>query len=145
MTNVSSTQFKLVSFYIHFISQSIESVYTWKDSYVCIICIYDRFIQANKEASEQLIPKKKGKQRPNVARDDQIQKARGQLQTAHDCYVNSPTSIKSVKNKKAKENLVNCYDKAIEENLQNKVGEIERACNQQQYSLSMEINKWSKR
>ena len=54
--------------------------------------VYERFIQANKKARKQLIPKKKGKQHPIFADDDRIQKARMQLQTAHDCYVNSPTS-----------------------------------------------------
>ncbi|XP_072046557.1 uncharacterized protein [Amphiura filiformis] len=88
---------------------------------------YSRFIAANKEAAEKIIPAKKRSRRANFSRDPRVIKARDHIRETYEVYQLDITDCNREEYKKAKENLDDAYNKVIEADLSGKLREVERA------------------
>ncbi|XP_072015018.1 uncharacterized protein [Amphiura filiformis] len=88
---------------------------------------YSRFIAANKEAAEKIIPAKKRSRRANFSRDPRVIKARDHIRETYEEYQLDTTDCKREEYKKAKKNLDDAYNEVIEADLNGKLQEVERA------------------
>ena len=88
---------------------------------------YSRFITANKEAAEKIIPAKKRSRKANFSRDPRVIKARDHIRETYEVYQQDTTDDKREEYKKAKKNLDDAYNKVIEADLNGKLQEVERA------------------
>ncbi|XP_072050156.1 craniofacial development protein 2-like [Amphiura filiformis] len=81
---------------------------------------YSRFIAANKEAAEKIIPAKKRSRRANFSRDPRVIKAREHIRETYEAYQLDTTDLADCKReeyKEAKKNLDDAYNKVIEGDL----------------------------
>ncbi len=82
---------------------------------------YEKFILANKEAAEELIPRKAPTRKEPFSNDKRVAKARKEIQLAYDRFAESPSESEKESYNAAKKNLEGCYKTVIEEDLETKV------------------------
>ena len=88
---------------------------------------YDRFIKANKEAAEKIVPLRNRAKKTRFSSDPRILKARDEIKDAYVIYQQNTTDGNRAKYKKAKDSLEEVYNLVIEEDLNSKIKEVETA------------------
>ena len=88
---------------------------------------YDRFIKANKEAAEKIVPLRNRAKKTRFSSDPRVIKARDEIKDAYVIYQQNTTDGNRAKYKKAKDSLEEVYNLVIEEDLNSKIKEVETA------------------
>ena len=107
---------------------------------------YGKFVQANREATEQLIPTKKRKKRDNTAGDPRVKEARENVQNAFTQYQIYSSSDNQNRLQAEKTKLADMYDTVQEEELLEMIKQVESADAKSKHGESWKlINKISGR
>ena len=88
---------------------------------------YDRFIMANKEAAEKIIPNRKKTRKANISNDPRVTVARENVNKAYDVYQKETSDENRLKHKAANENLEEAYNLVEEEMISSKLKKVENA------------------
>ena len=89
---------------------------------------YSRFIKATQDAAEEVIPVRKKEKITYFSNDAQVSRARSQIEEAYAKYQLDTNDEENWRNyKEAKKSLGEAYDHVKEEDLTNKLREVENA------------------
>ena len=100
---------------------------------------YERFIKANQEAAEKVIPLKKRNHKTRYSNDPRVIAARDEVRDAYQKYQKSTSDKYRGTYEAAKKVLSETYDQVIEEDLSKKILEVERAHASSQHGVSWKI------
>ena len=100
---------------------------------------YQHFIQANEEASSQLLPKRKPRKKSNKSSNPRIVKAREKVTTAFNTYALSPTADNHVTLQNEKQALQAEYTAAEELEVEETIQRIESANAQSEHGKSWKL------
>ena len=89
--------------------------------------IYDRFVKANSEAAEQVIPVKKRSRKICFSSDNRVSSARNVVQQNYNIYQQETTEANRLNYKRAKKSLEETYNLVSEEDLTRKLLQVEKA------------------
>ena len=94
---------------------------------------YERFIAANKEAAEKLVPGRKKARKVQFSKDTRVIEARKKINDAYNAYqhdrqdTSHASEEKRLIYKQAKKSLETTYNDVVEEDLTSKLKEVEMA------------------
>ena len=88
---------------------------------------YERFITANKEAAEKLIPVRKKARKVQFSKDTRVIEARKKINDAYNAYQQDTSEEKRLIYKQAKKSIETTYNDVVEEDLTSKLKEVEMA------------------
>ena len=101
---------------------------------------YQQFIEANKEKAEEILPQRKRRKKANTSNDDRVQNARTQVQEAFTKYEAQSDNTKLQEElQTAKKKLNEAYDAATEEELNEKLRQVEDAEEDRRRDLSWKL------
>ena len=100
---------------------------------------YERFIKANKEAAELVIPVKKRAHKTRFSSDTRVIKARDNIRDAYETYQNNTTDDRRESYKSAKKELEDTYNLVTTEHLNGKIQEVETAHINSKHGLSWKL------
>ena len=90
---------------------------------------YEYFIQANKEATESLIPKKTRVRKNDTSDDARVTKARKEVQEAFVIFQQSQTPDNEIQLQRSKASLQRAYEAVLEGELTNEIDKLEKLDN----------------
>ncbi|XP_072050064.1 uncharacterized protein [Amphiura filiformis] len=88
---------------------------------------YERFIKANREAAEKVIPVKKKNRKVRLSSDIRVVRARDDIRETYDAYQLDATERNRHRYKETKANLEEAYNTATEEDLSKRLRAVEEA------------------
>ena len=100
---------------------------------------YDRFIKANNEAAEKIIPVRKRSHKTRFSSDPRVVTARDQIKDKYNLYQQDATEEKRTEYRKGKQGLDEAYNLAIVEDLNSKIKEVEAAHSNCKHALSWRL------
>ena len=100
---------------------------------------YTKFVQANEEAMEECVPKRKGEKKTLKAEHPDIIAARMEVESAHSKFTESGTSDDETEWKMALKYLYDTYDRLNEEDIATKVSRIEEAHGDRRYGEAWKV------
>ena len=100
---------------------------------------YDRFINANREAAEKVIPRKKRTRKTNISSDPRVITAREKIKKEYDTYQKDTSDENRSAYKAAKSNLQKAYNLVEGEMLTNQIKKVENAHANCKHGMSWKI------
>ena len=100
---------------------------------------YGKFVQANQEATEKLIPEKKKKKKNELAENPRVRSARQELQNVSVEYQLNPSAENQIKLQGRKDLLAEAYNNIREEEISEMITQVENADAERKHGESWRI------